>query len=156
FFAAMLLWTLPSGGVRFFWEPHFLTTIHPLFYDSLKLLLTPRERDSHKGDYGHVLVVGGDHGMGGAVLLAGEAAARSGAGLAAVAAGAGRGPALIAHRPELVARGRESSVDLPALVERATVLVLGPGLGQSAWSRECLQQALVTAAERSLMVVLDA
>src|SRR5699024_9067008 len=47
--------------------------------------LPPRPRNSHKGLYGHVLVVGGDHGMGGAVRMAGEAALRTGAGLVSVA-----------------------------------------------------------------------
>ncbi len=131
-------------------------TPHPLNYDSLKLLLTPRERDSHKGDFGHVLVVGGDHGMGGAVLMAGSASARSGAGLTSVATRPEHVPALIAQRPELMVRGVESDAELAALLERATVVVLGPGLGQSTWSRACLQLALNTAAARDLPVILDA
>lgn len=135
---------------------HLHTTAHPLSYDSLKLLLAPRARDSHKGDYGHVLVVGGDHGMGGAVLMAGSAAARGGAGLTSVATRPEHVPALIAQRPELMARGVDSDADLGALLERATVVVLGPGLGQSAWSRNCLQLALKTAAIRDLPVILDA
>lgn len=129
---------------------------HPLNYDSLKLLLTARARDSHKGDYGHVLVVGGDHGMGGAVLMAGSAAARGGAGLTSVATRPEHVPALLAQRPELMVRGVDSDAELSALLERATVLVLGPGLGQSQWSRNCLQLALKTAAVRHMPVVLDA
>ncbi len=161
----MLLWTLPSGGVRFIWDPGFCSapmtsshprTAHPLTYDSLKPLLEPRARDSHKGDYGHVLVLGGDHGMGGAVLMAGSASARGGAGLTSVATRAEHVPALIAQRPELMARGIASEADLDPLLERATVLVAGPGLGQSAWSRACLQKGLKIAAARALPVVLDA
>lgn len=131
-------------------------TTHPLFYDTLKLLLQPRARDSHKGDYGHVLVVGGDHGMGGAVLMAGAAAARGGAGLTSIATRAEHVPPLIAQRPELLARGVASAADLNELLERATVLVLGPGLGQSPWSYECLKQALEIGARRGLPAVLDA
>jgi hydroxyethylthiazole kinase-like uncharacterized protein yjeF len=133
-----------------------MTTIHPLSYESLQLLLTPRASDSHKGDYGHVLVIGGDHGMGGAVLLASEAAARSGAGLTSIATRPEHVPALITRRPELMARGIETDEDLAALLERATVLVVGPGLGQSTWSLDCLQQALAAAVARALPVVLDA
>jgi NAD(P)H-hydrate epimerase len=129
---------------------------HPLTYDSLKLLLAPRARDSHKGDYGHVLVVGGDHGMGGAVLMAGSASARGGAGLTSVATRPEHVPALIAQRPELMVRGITSDVDLVVLLERATVLVLGPGLGQGTWSRSCLQSALNVAAARGLPAILDA
>ena len=50
-----------------------------------KTVLTKRPIASHKGSFGHVLVVGGDHGMGGAVRIAAEAALRSGAGLVSVA-----------------------------------------------------------------------
>ncbi|HRO27957.1 MAG TPA: NAD(P)H-hydrate epimerase, partial [Luteimonas sp.] len=47
--------------------------------------LSPRARDAHKGDSGHVLCVGGDLGKGGAVMLAADAALRCGAGLVSVA-----------------------------------------------------------------------
>src|SRR5690606_19838960 len=62
--------------------------------------LQPRQRDSHKGRSGHVLCIGGDHGGGGAVLLAVEAALRAGAGLASVATRARHVPALLARCPE--------------------------------------------------------
>jgi NAD(P)H-hydrate epimerase len=133
-----------------------MSTVHPLSYESLKLLLAPRAHDSHKGDYGHVLVIGGDHGMGGAVLLAGEAAARSGAGLTSIATRPEHAAALIARRPELMVRGLVADEDLTTVLGRATVLVLGPGLGQSAWSLDCLQRSLQVAHTKDLPVVLDA
>jgi len=133
-----------------------MTHAHPLVYESLKVLLQPRAADSHKGDFGHVLVIGGDRGMGGAVLMAAEAAARSGAGLTSVATRAEYVPALIARRPEVMAHGIESGEELTRLLERATVLVVGPGLGQSAWSRECITLALTWAATHGLSAVLDA
>lgn len=133
-----------------------MTDVHPLSYDSLKALLPPRAADSHKGDFGHVLVVGGDRGMGGAVSMAGEAAARSGAGLTSIATRHEHVAALIARRPELMVRGIDGGAELEALLERATVLVLGPGLGQSEWSRDLLGHTLNGAARRTLPVVLDA
>lgn len=133
-----------------------MTQVHPLSYDSLKLLLQPRASDSHKGDYGHVLVIGGDRGMGGAVAMAAEAAARSGAGLTSVATRPEHVPALLARRPELMARGIESTAELDNLLERATVIVIGPGLGHSEWSLDCLRAALRTAATRKLPLVIDA
>ncbi len=133
-----------------------MITVHPLSYESLKLLLTPRARDSHKGDYGHVLVIGGDHGMGGAVLMAGESAARSGAGLVSIATHVEHAPALLARRPELMVRGIATTGDLDALLGRATVVVLGPGLGQSIWALDCLKRAFEVAAAKGLPVVLDA
>ena len=103
--------------------------------------LAPRAPAAHKGRHGHVLVVGGDHGMAGAARLAGEAAARSGAGLVSVATRAAHVAALVGARPELMVHGVEG--ELPdALLARASVIALGPGLGQSAWSRALWTQAL--------------
>lgn len=133
-----------------------MTAVHPLSYESLKLLLAVRARESHKGDYGHVLVIGGDHGMGGAVLMAAQAAARSGAGLASVATQPEHVSACLAHRPELLVRGIAAGGDLTELLNRASVLIIGPGLGQSTWSLDCLAQALRVASKRALSVVLDA
>lgn len=133
-----------------------MTAVHPLSYDSLKTLLAPRARDSHKGDYGHVLVIGGDHGMGGAALMAADAAARSGAGLTSVATQPEHVSAFLAHRPELMVRGITTGGELTELLNRASVLIIGPGLGQSAWSLDCLTQALRHAARQAATVVLDA
>jgi hydroxyethylthiazole kinase-like uncharacterized protein yjeF len=130
--------------------------ISPLDWDMLRPLISPRPRDSFKGDYGHVLIVGGDEGMGGAALLAAEAALRCGAGLVSVATHPLHAAGFIARRPEIMARGISEPAALQPMLERATVLVLGPGLGQSNWSRRCYQLALAQAQARGLPVVLDA
>lgn len=114
--------------------------------------LPPRTRDSHKGRYGHVLVVGGEHGTGGAVRLAGEAALRMGAGLVSVATRAAHVPALLAARPELMAHAVTNSRELEPLLERASVIALGPGLGQGDWSRALWTAALC----RDTPLMLDA
>src|SRR5262249_56304404 len=95
--------------------------------------LPARGSNVHKGNFGHVLCVGGDAGMGGAIRLAGEAALRAGAGLVSVATRAEHVVALNAGRPELMARGVDGPQELEGLLERATVIALGPGLGQRAW-----------------------
>lgn len=118
----------------------------------LMALLPPRPRDSHKGNFGHVLVLGGDHGMGGAVLMAAEAASRVGAGLVSVGTRAEHVGPLLSRRPELMPKSLDSIADLKPLLERAGVLVIGPGLGKSDWSRQLLSQAL----ETDLPLVLDA
>ncbi len=107
----------------------------------LRRWLTPRRRNAHKGRFGSVLVVGGDHGMPGAVRLAGEAALRSGAGLVRVATRAEH--ALIAPmgRPELMSVAVEDAQALAASLEWASVVALGPGLGASPWSREMFTAA---------------
>ncbi len=114
--------------------------------------LPRRARNSHKGDHGHVLALGGDLGMGGAVRLCGEAALRCGAGLVSVATRRAHVPALVAARPELMAHAVEDQVDLQPLLARADVLALGPGLGQGEWGRAVWQAALGSDACR----VLDA
>lgn len=130
--------------------------IPPLTWDMLQTLLSPRQPASHKGDHGHVLVVGGDDGFGGAALLAAEAAARCGAGLTSVATHPAHAASFLARRPELMVKGVSDPVQLLPLLERASVLVLGPGLGQSQWSRTCFAVALQAAQERQLSIVLDA
>lgn len=101
-------------------------------------LLKPRLRDAHKGHFGHVLVIGGDLGMGGAVLMAAEAAGRTGAGLVSVATRPQHVAAFLSRRPEIMVHGLESPEALDVLMARATVLVIGPGLGMSPWSRKSL------------------
>lgn len=114
--------------------------------------LPPRALDSHKGDFGHVMVIGGDLGMGGAAALAGEAALRTGAGMVSVATRPEHVPAILGRRPELMVQGVVSGQELEPLLARPTVLVVGPGLGQSPWSEQLLQQAL----NSGLPLVLDA
>lgn len=104
---------------------------------SIDARLRPRRANSNKGRYGHVLVAGGDHGMGGAACLAAEAALRCGAGLVSVATRAPHVAALLAGRPELMAAGVESGDDLAPLLARASVVALGPGLGKADWGRPC-------------------
>ncbi len=114
--------------------------------------LPVRAMDDHKGRFGHVLVVGGDHGMAGAALMAGSAAQRCGAGLVSVATQPAHVPALVSRCPELMAHGVTSGLDLQALLQRASVVAIGPGLGRSPWSEQLLQQVLQT----GLPLVVDA
>ncbi|HJU27144.1 MAG TPA: NAD(P)H-hydrate dehydratase, partial [Rhodanobacteraceae bacterium] len=104
--------------------------------------LPPRPRDSHKGRYGHVLAIGGDHGAGGSIRLTAEAALRVGAGLVSVATREAHVAALLAARPELMPQGVHVPRNLGPLLERATVIALGPGLGREEWGRGLWQTAL--------------
>lgn len=112
-------------------------------YPQLQHLLQPRPRTAHKGVAGRVLVMGGAEGMPGAIRLAAEAALRSGAGLVKVLTHESHQLAVIAGRAELMLAVKESD---PAAIrvqaQWASVRVLGPGLGQSAWARELWQQQL--------------
>jgi len=114
--------------------------------------LPRRMRYANKGDNGHVLVIGGEHGMAGAVRLAGDAALRGGAGLVSVATRAEHVFALNAARPELMAHGVDGPQALAPMLERASVLALGPGLGQAAWAHALW----LTALDANKPLVLDA
>jgi ADP-dependent NAD(P)H-hydrate dehydratase / NAD(P)H-hydrate epimerase len=103
-------------------------------------LFQPRKRDANKGDYGHVLVVGGAPGKSGAVAMAGLAALRMGAGLVTVACADSSRLA-----PELMTQ----SLDAIRL-ERMTVLAIGPGLGVN---RELVSKLI---GEAKIPTVIDA
>ncbi|MGH8370762.1 MAG: NAD(P)H-hydrate dehydratase, partial [Gammaproteobacteria bacterium] len=114
--------------------------------------LPKRARDAHKGAAGHVLVIGGDHGMGGAVRLTAEAALRTGAGLVSVATRAAHVPALLAGLPEAMTHAVESDAGLNALLQHATVVAIGPGLGRDAWGKALFEKTLAS----RLPLVVDA
>ncbi len=106
---------------------------------AIRVVKTPlprRDRCTHKGNYGHVLIVGGDCGYSGAARLAGEAALRAGAGLVSVATRTEHAGLMNLSRPELMCHGVETAGQLAALLEKASVVVIGPGLGQSDWAKE--------------------
>ncbi len=120
----------------------------------LTRLLPPRARDAHKGAFGHVLVVGGGRGMPGAARLSAEAALRTGAGLVSVATRPENVATVVAGRHELMVHGVSKADELAPLVERARVVVLGPGIGLDAWARELFHAVLET--DRPLVVDADA
>jgi ADP-dependent NAD(P)H-hydrate dehydratase / NAD(P)H-hydrate epimerase len=98
--------------------------------------LPARRPNAHKGDYGHVLAVGGDLGYGGALRLCAEAALRVGAGLVSAVTRSAHRSALLASLPECMVVGSDHG-ELPIeLLRLSTVLALGPGLGREAWGRD--------------------
>ena len=124
-----------------------------IFADRHRRAMLPlRQRADHKGHFGHVLVIGGGLGMGGAARLAGEGALRAGAGLVSVATHPEHAAALLAGRPELMVRGVREAHELAPLLERASILAVGCGLGQDDWARELFAAAL----DSSLPLVVDA
>lgn len=116
--------------------------------------LPRRRRDSHKGRHGHVLVIGGDHGMGGAIVLATEAALRTGAGLVTVATREANVPVLMTRRPEAMAHAVDDGKGRSVLLERANGFALGPGLGQGDWGRTLFDAA--TATDKPCVIDADA
>ncbi len=137
--------------------PDIYPAIHPACWrytgEDLPELLPRRSRSAHKGYFGHVLVIGGDHGMVGAARMAAEAAARCGAGLISIATRTAHAGWQAVMRPELMFHGVESAEQLEPLLDRATVIAIGPGLGRSEWGRAMLHAAL--ACDKPLVVDAD-
>ena len=104
--------------------------------------LKPRRRSAYKGQFGHVLVVGGDNGMSGAAQMAATAAARCGAGLISVASRSRHAVLLANQQPELMCHGVETVQELEPLIHKASVIAIGPGLGQGEWAQQLVQRAL--------------
>ncbi|HRF43685.1 MAG TPA: NAD(P)H-hydrate dehydratase, partial [Candidatus Competibacteraceae bacterium] len=137
--------------------PEIYPALHPACWryagEDVPGLLPLRQRSAHKGHFGHVLVIGGEQGMAGAVRMAGEAAARCGAGLTSIATRAAHAGLQAAVRPELMFQGVETPEELEPLLNRATVIAIGPGLGRTDWGRTMLQAAL--ASDKPLVVDAD-
>ncbi len=104
--------------------------------------MSARQRTAHKGHFGHVLLIGGDCGFSGAILLAAEAALRTGAGLVSVATRRRHSAYLTVGRPELMCHAVENEDELKPLLAKATVVVIGPGLGQSNWAKMLFNQVV--------------
>jgi hydroxyethylthiazole kinase-like uncharacterized protein yjeF len=99
-----------------------------------------RQPNANKSHFGHVLVLGGDYGMGGAALLAAEAASRLGAGKVSVFTRTAHISALLARLPHVMSvPANRPPID--ALADKS-VLVIGTGLGSSDWSQQILEAAL--------------
>jgi NAD(P)H-hydrate epimerase len=124
-------------------------------------LFRPRDRSAHKGHLGHVLVVGGSRAKPGAVLMAGTAALRAGAGLVTVATAAGATATIVGRTPELmtepVTEAPDGSMSAAAFrkewFERKTVVAVGPGIGTAA-DNQALVHRIVR--EAALPLVVDA
>ena len=112
----------------------------------------PRPAAAHKGIFGRVLVVAGGVGMGGAGLLAAEAALRAGAGAVTLATAPAHVAPALARCPELMVRGVTHRRDLAPLLARADAVLLGPGLGLDGWARQLFGAVL----EARLPTVFDA
>lgn len=119
--------------------------------DSIRRL-PARPADAYKNQFGHILIVGGDSGTGGAALMAAESAARSGAGLISLATRPQHLPAALTRCPEVMAHPVISGQELEPLLEGPDVIAVGPGLGGSPWG----EQLLARAGRAEVPLVLDA
>ncbi|MFT4580876.1 MAG: hydroxyethylthiazole kinase-like uncharacterized protein yjeF [Gammaproteobacteria bacterium] len=120
----------------------------------IKRNIRARKRTAHKGDHGHVLLVGGAPGYVGAIRLASEAAARSGSGLVSVAAHPEVANYVNVGYPELMVHATTSPDDIAGLLQKVDCVAIGPGLGRSQWAIDLF--ARVVSAKLPLVVDADA
>jgi len=127
-------------------------TAHAWPTSVLAHLLPHRHANAHKGQFGHVLCIGGNHGMGGAIMLCAEAALRSGAGRVSVATRAEHVAPLLARCPEAMAHNVDRAQTFTDLLAQANVIALGPGLGQDGWACRLWSAVL----DSNCLLILDA
>jgi hydroxyethylthiazole kinase-like uncharacterized protein yjeF len=100
--------------------------------------LKKRESNSHKGDYGRILIVGGDIGMGGAGILASEAALMSGGGLVTLASQKETIKPSLLRAPEVMTQDVSTPKDLSRCLDQKDTILCGVGFSHSSWSKEAL------------------
>lgn len=132
---------------------------------SVAELLAPRKPSGNKGSYGHVLIVAGSRGKTGAAAMSGMAALRAGAGLSSVASAASAIPVIAGHAAELMTEALPETLDgavaegaLPIilkLMEKLTILAIGPGLGENAETAKVVRD-LFAHCDKPMVVDADA
>ena len=105
----------------------------------LKKVIIERPRSSHKGDYGRLLLIGGTYPYGGAIIMAALASVRSGAGLVTVATDKENISALHSHLPEAMAFDLGDKQLLEQQLQKANIVLVGPGLVDDERGEELLQ-----------------
>jgi NAD(P)H-hydrate epimerase len=116
-------------------------TVKAIDPKSLNKLLPKRRACSHKGHHGRTLLVGGNIGMGGAIILAAMACAKSGVGLAAVMSHANNVTPLLVSVPEVMSCDWENERMLLERVDWCDVIAIGPGLGRDNKAKRLLSLA---------------
>ncbi len=106
----------------------------------LEKVIIERSRTSHKGDYGRLLLLGGTYPYGGAIIMAALAAVKSGAGLVTVGTDRENILALHSHLPEAMAFSLQDQQLLKEQLEKAEVVLLGPGLREDAFGEELVRR----------------
>ena len=119
----------------------------------LEKVMVERSRTSHKGDYGRLLLLGGTYPYGGAIIMAALAAVKSGAGLVTVGTDRENIPALHSHLPEAMAFSLQDQQLLKEQLEKAEVVLLGPGLRDDAFGEDLVKQVSTSLRQNQILIV---
>jgi len=112
-----------------------------------------RNPDSYKGDYGQVLIIGGNKQMGGAIILSASAAVYSGAGLVTVATDPVNRSALHARLPEAMFLSYDDEEAMKEMIQSSDVILIGPGLGRDEKAKRRLECVLKNVSSKHRLVL---
>lgn len=113
-------------------------------WEQVKSRLPKIKTDAHKNRFGHLLIIGGDLGMGGAAIMAAKSALRAGTGLVTLVTRREHVSAALTNCPEAMTLGMETDSNKLAALYQSKIfdaLVIGPGLGRDDWGKRMLQEA---------------
>ena len=119
----------------------------------LEKVIIERSCISHKGDYGRLLLLGGTYPYGGAIIMAALAAVKSGAGLVTIGTDRENIPALHSHLPEAMAFALQDQQLLKEQLEKAEVVLLGPGLGDDAFGEDLVKRVFAKLRQNQILIV---
>ena len=121
--------------------------------DLLEKVIIERSRTSHKGDYGRLLLLGGTYPYGGAIIMAALAAVKSGAGLVTVGTDRENISSLHSHLPESMAFSLQDQQLLKEQLEKAEVVLLGPGLRDDAFGEDLVKEVSTSLRQNQILIV---
>ncbi|MDR1781828.1 MAG: NAD(P)H-hydrate dehydratase [Bacilli bacterium] len=120
-----------------------------ILYQTIKI----RRNKSHKGDYGRVLLIGGNEKYGGAIILASEACLKCGAGLISVATNKNNHLAIHARNPEIMVIDYHNKNELLELIKSSNVIMIGSGLGLDKHALKILKLTLNNINNKQYLII---
>ena len=133
-----------------------MSILQSFTFQELKNLLPNRAKDSHKGNFGKVLICAGSPGMGGAGILASEASLFCGSGLVTLVTDTSNVSPSLLRNPEVMAIGVDmvEGVDIDLKIKDHSVILYGPGIANTAFAKTILDKILKSA--NNSKIILDA
>ena len=133
-----------------------MSILQSFTFQELKNLLPNRAKDSHKGNFGKVLICAGSPGMGGAGILASEASLFCGSGLVTLVTDTSNVSSSLLRNPEVMTMGVDmvEGVNIDLKIKDHNVILYGPGIANTAFAKTILDKILKSA--NNSKIILDA
>lgn len=133
-----------------------MSILQSFTFQELKNLLPNRAKDSHKGNFGKVLICAGSPGMGGAGILASEASLFCGSGLVTLVTDTSNVSSSLLRNPEVMTTGVDmvEGVNIDLKIKDHNVILYGPGIANTAFAKTILDKILKSA--NNSKIILDA